>query len=154
MSDSAVFEVSRRSVLGGAAVALAGGVVGWLVARNSAAAKGTAGGAAANGYQFQPSQSGSGRRLVALSSVPVGGGVVVSSAHVVLTRDASGSLHAFSATCTHQGCSVTSVRDGTIRCPCHGSRFDASTGAVVAGPARVPLPAVTVDVTGGVVYAK
>ena len=154
MSEPAGFESSRRAVLGGALVAVFGGVAGWLVARNSAAANGTAGAAAANGYQFQPSQSGQGRRLVALSAVPVGGGVIVQSARVVLTRDDSGALHAFSSTCTHQGCAVTSVRNGTIRCPCHGSRFDAKTGAVVAGPAPAPLPPVTVDVTGGVVYAK
>ena len=153
MSEPTVVDVSRRAVLGGAAVAVVGGVVGWLIARNSAAATGV-GPAAANGYQFQPSQSGKGRRLIALSAVPAGGGVVVSSARVVLTRDAAGSLHAFSAICTHQGCSVTSVRDGTIRCPCHGSRFDANTGAVVAGPAPAPLPTVAVEVTGGVVYAK
>jgi Rieske Fe-S protein len=153
MSEPAVFDVSRRALLGGAAVAVVGGVAGWLVARNSAAANGK-GAAAANGYQFQPSQSGNGRRLVALSAVPVGGGVIVQSARVVLTRDAAGSLHAFSSICTHQGCAVTSVRDGTIRCPCHGSRFDAKTGAVVAGPAPAPLPPVAVDVTGGVVYAK
>ena len=153
MSEPTVVDVSRRAVLGGAAVAVVGGLVGWLMARNSAAANGV-GAAAANGYQFQPSQTGKGRRLVALSAVPASGGVVVQSARVVLTRDAAGSLHAFSAICTHQGCEVTSVRDGTIRCPCHGSRFDAKTGAVVAGPAPAPLPAVAVEVTGGVVYAK
>ncbi|HVI19981.1 MAG TPA: Rieske (2Fe-2S) protein [Gaiellales bacterium] len=154
MSEPTVVDVSRRAVLGGAAVAVVGGLVGWLMARNSAAANGAPGTAAANGYQFQPSRSGKGRRLVALSAVPAGGGVVVQSARVVLTRDAAGSLHAFSAICTHQGCAVTSVREGTIRCPCHGSRFDAKTGAVVAGPAPAPLPAVTVEVDGGVVYAK
>jgi len=154
MSQPTVIEMSRRAVLGGAAVAVAGGVVGWLVSRNSAAAKGTGAPAAANGYQFQPPTSGIGRRLVVLAAVPVGGGVVVPSARVVLTRDAGGSLHAFSALCTHQGCVVTSVRRGTINCPCHGSRFDAKTGAVVAGPAPAPLAPVSVDVTGGVVYAK
>ena len=153
MSEPTVLDVSRRALLGGTAVAVVGGVVGWLVARNSAAANGT-GAAAANGYQFQPSQSGNGRRLVALSDVAAGGGVVVSSARVVVTRDAAGSLHAFSSICTHQGCAVTSVRNGAILCPCHGSRFDAKTGAVIAGPAPAPLPPVTVEVTGGVVYAK
>lgn len=153
MSDQTVVEMSRRAVLGGAAVAALGGIVGWAVARNSAAAKRTVA-AAANGYQFQPPSSGGGRRLVPLASVPVGGGVVVPSARVVLTRDAGGVLHAFSALCTHQGCVVTSVRRGTINCPCHGSRFDAGTGAVVAGPAPAGLAPVTVEVTGGVVYAK
>jgi Rieske Fe-S protein len=154
MNAETPFTLSRRAVLRGASVAVAGGVAGWLVARNSAAAHRSAGVGAANGYQFQPSGSVDARRLVALSAVPIGGGVVVPAARVVLTRDASGSLHAFSALCTHQGCVVTSVRRGTINCPCHGSRFDANTGAVVSGPAPAPLAAVATEVTGGVVYAK
>jgi Rieske Fe-S protein len=160
MTTNVELSVSRRAVLSGASVAVVGGVVGWLLARNSAAANRSGGVGGANGYQYAPPASNgatsgsSGRRLVALSAVPVGRGVVVGSAKVVVTRDSGGEVHAFSSICTHQGCTVTSVRNGTINCPCHGSRFDATTGAVVAGPAPAPLSPVAVDVTGGVVYAK
>jgi Rieske Fe-S protein len=155
MSDVQV-TVTRRAALTGTAVAIVGAVVGWAVARNSAAASGSTTSGAANGYGYVPpaSAAGNGRRLVAESSVPAGGGVVVNGARVVVTRDSGGTLHAFSAVCTHQGCLVSSVRGGTINCPCHGSRFDASTGAVVGGPAPAPLPKVSIDVVGGVIYAK
>ena len=69
---------------------------------------------------------------------------------VVLVRSGD-QVHAFSSTCTHQGCTVAGVTDGVITCPCHGSTFDAATGKVVTGPATRPLPAVQVEVAYGVV---
>jgi Rieske Fe-S protein len=137
--------VSRRAALRGFVLVAVGGVVGYLLAHDSAAARRSSSLAAANGYG--PSSSHTGRPLVAVDQVPSGGGVIVSG--IVVTRDASGTVHAFSATCTHQGCTVNDVRNGVISCPCHGSRFDARTGAVVAGPAPRPLPPVTVQVQGG-----
>jgi Rieske Fe-S protein len=71
---------------------------------------------------------------------------------VVLTKEAGGTVHAFSSICTHQGCPVDKVANGTIQCPCHGSQFDATTGEVVHGPAGRPLPAVAVIVRDGEVY--
>ncbi len=47
-------------------------------------------------------------------------------------------------------CTVATVADGEIDCPCHGSRFNVTDGAVVKGPATQPLPAKTVTVTGDV----
>ncbi|MGZ4664118.1 MAG: Rieske (2Fe-2S) protein [Frankiaceae bacterium] len=86
--------------------------------------------------------------LTTVSAVPPGGGVVLDSANVVVTRDQSGAVHAFSATCTHQGCTVNDVSNEVISCPCHGSQFNADTGAVVQGPATQPLPTVQVSVRG------
>lgn len=137
-------DVSRRSVLRGCVLAVAGGVAGFLVARSSDAAGAKTATAAANGYG--PAAKPANNVLTTVSKVPAGGGVVLSG--VVVTKDASGAIHAFSATCTHQGCTVSSVSGGTINCPCHGSRFNADTGAVVRGPATRPLPTVAVTVQG------
>jgi Rieske Fe-S protein len=86
--------------------------------------------------------------LAATADVPVGGGVVVVDRDVVITQPAAGEFRAFSATCTHQGCAVREVADGTINCPCHGSRFAVEDGSVVAGPASSPLPERAIQVEG------
>jgi Rieske Fe-S protein len=142
-------EVTRRSALTATGAAVVGGVAGFAVARSSGAAKKRSGLAAANAYGDTPSSAG--RALAALAAVPDGGGVVLDKPAVVITRTGS-EVHAFSAVCTHQGCHVDKVSGGTIRCPCHGSRFDASTGEVVSGPASSPLPPVAVTVRNGEVY--
>jgi Rieske Fe-S protein len=80
--------------------------------------------------------------------VPVGAGRVFADAQVVVTQPTRGEFHAFSAICTHQGCAVTEIKDGTITCPCHGSMFDLADGSVVRGPAQEPLPRVQVSVEG------
>jgi len=144
-------QLSRRSVLTGLAVAAAAGAAGYLVAAHSALAR--AGGATAgpNGYGAPPPSSG-GKLLIAVDRVPAGGGVVVAQDGVVVTKSPGRLVHGFSSTCTHQGCTVAAVQGGTINCPCHGSRFNYLTGAVVNGPATRPLPAVAVVVHGGNVY--
>ena len=78
---------------------------------------------------------------------------------VELVRIAPGSggegLVAYSAICTHLGCSVIAQpnAEGHIVCPCHGSMFDPANGArVLHGPAGRPLPSlpITVDSSGEV----
>lgn len=86
--------------------------------------------------------------LVATSEVPVGGGVVLKSEEIVVTQPTAGEFKAFSAICTHQGCLIGSVSDGTITCPCHNSMFSAADGSVSGGPASAPLDAVPVSVSG------
>jgi Rieske Fe-S protein len=46
-------------------------------------------------------------------------------------------------------CIVDQVADGTIDCPCHGSKYSIKDGSVVAGPAPSPLPGASVTVSGG-----
>ena len=61
----------------------------------------------------------------------------------------TGDFVAYSAICTHQGCTVA-YKNGNLACPCHGSVFDPANGAaVVAGPAPRPLPEIPVKVEGG-----
>lgn len=142
--------LSRRSALRGGAVVVLGAVIGFVAARRSDAAKVAEPGAAANGYGPVADAEG-GKALARLTDVPDGGGLVLGGRHVVLTRDGD-SVHAFSSTCTHQGCTVNGVSDGEIRCPCHSSAFDATTGEVVSGPATRALPPVTIEVRDGTVY--
>ncbi len=55
---------------------------------------------------------------------------------------------AASVVCTHRGCEVAlNAREGTLDCPCHGSRFNAN-GSVLNGPAKRPLRRYVVEVTG------
>jgi Rieske Fe-S protein len=143
-------ELSRRSVLNGCAVSAVAGVVGFVAAKNTDAAKPKSANAAANAYGTV--ESGGGKLLAKLDQVPAGGGLILGSDGVVLTHDANGMVQGFSATCTHQGCTVGSIQDGAIVCPCHGSRFDITTGAPVSGPATTALAKVAVVVKGDGVF--
>lgn len=69
------------------------------------------------------------------------GAVIRRGVHqVALYRDGEGGFTAFSARCPHLGCVVRwSPQEKSWDCPCHGSRFDAATGAVLNGPANAPL---------------
>lgn len=125
----------RRTVLQGAALAAAG------------AGLAACGGKSGSAGPAEPMSLG------AASEVPVGGAKLYRDDKVVVSQPKQGTFKAFSAVCTHQGCVVDSVDGTTVSCPCHGSRFDAETGAVVQGPATEPLPAVPVTVTGGTITA-
>ena len=108
-----------------------------------------------------PAQGGSAQRkpkqdakvtgivLGAASEIPVGGGKIYTAAKVVVTQPARGQYRAFSAVCTHVGCIMSEVADGTIDCPCHGSEFKITTGAVVTGPAPAPLPKKQIKIVDG-----
>ena len=86
--------------------------------------------------------------VVAVTEVPVGGGVVITAEKVVVTQPSEGEFKAFDSTCTHQGCQVAEVSDGQIKCPCHGSRYSIEDGSVEGGPAPEPLAEVGVAVEG------
>ena len=70
----------------------------------------------------------------------------------ILIRQSDGSLNAFSAVCTHAGCTV-GYQGGEIVCPCHGGVYSAQTGQVLAGPPPAPLAAKRVVEDGGEIYA-
>ena len=79
------------------------------------------------------------------ADVPVGSGVIVDE--IVVTQPSAGEFKGFSAICTHTGCTVNKVADGTINCPCHGSKFNLD-GSVANGPATKPLESAAVTVQG------
>jgi Rieske Fe-S protein len=83
------------------------------------------------------------------SEIPVGGGKIYTAAKVVVTQPTRGQYNGFSAVCTHVGCIMSQVANGTIDCPCHGSEFKITNGAVVTGPAPSPLPAKQITVADG-----
>ncbi|MGH3679570.1 MAG: Rieske (2Fe-2S) protein [Natronosporangium sp.] len=87
--------------------------------------------------------------LTSAEEVEVGGGVILASESVVVTQPSAGTFKGYSAACTHEGCTVSSVGEGIISCACHGSQFSIEDGSVVNGPATRPLPAVEIREDGG-----
>jgi len=69
-----------------------------------------------------------------------------------VAQPTAGTVVAFSAVCTHLGCTVT-PKGKELDCPCHGSVYDAFTGQVITGPASRPLPSIPVAVRSGQVVA-
>ncbi|MFJ4781148.1 Rieske (2Fe-2S) protein [Streptomyces sp. NPDC088762] len=139
MSDPT--RTARRTVLAAGAATLAGGA---LAACGSDGDAGTAGSGAATtpagSASAAPSTSAAAGKVIAKAAdVPVGGGTVLKEEKLVVTQPTAGSFRCFTAVCTHQGCLVNKVADGTIDCPCHGSKFQATDGAVAQGPATRPL---------------
>ncbi|MEV4428243.1 Rieske (2Fe-2S) protein [Streptomyces sp. NPDC049602] len=89
-----------------------------------------------------------GTTLARTGDVPVGGGKILADKGLVITQPKAGEFKAFSSKCTHQGCAVSSIKDGVIVCPCHQSHFDISDGSVKSGPAPSPLPPEPIQVVG------
>jgi nitrite reductase/ring-hydroxylating ferredoxin subunit len=133
--------ISRRTLLAagsgtalGVAVLAACGGGGGSSAEPSPAPKPSAGGA-----------------LARLADVPVGGAVSAQDASgkpVIVAQPTAGQVVAFSAICTHAGCTVA-PQGKILQCPCHGSTYDLATGKNTGGPAPRPLPELTVKVRGG-----
>lgn len=138
--------VSRRNLLQSAGIAVGAGVLGAV----GYTVYGPGGHDAT--YGSPSSGNGSGTVLAPVADIPDGGGVVLTKSKIVLTRTGN-QIAAFSAVCTHESCLVNSVQNGLISCPCHGSTFDAATGAVRNGPAASPLPTVPVHIVDNSVVA-
>jgi nitrite reductase/ring-hydroxylating ferredoxin subunit len=158
MAEPETARASRRTIVAGAALACVGVACSGLAAGCSTynANNGGVGGAPAQGgaTSSPPSagNAGSGGTgpapLATTSEIPVGGGKVFSAQKVVITQPAAGSFKAFTAVCTHLGCIVDAVANGTIDCPCHGSKYSVKDGSVVHGPAPKPLAPVGIKVEG------
>ncbi|MEV3985004.1 Rieske (2Fe-2S) protein [Nonomuraea sp. NPDC049758] len=88
------------------------------------------------------------KALAGTGDIQVGGGAVFKDQKVVVTQPTEGEFKAFTAICTHAGCTVASVSNGTINCPCHGSKFKIEDGSVADGPADAPLAEKKITVDG------
>jgi Rieske Fe-S protein len=96
------------------------------------------------------SSSSAGQQVAALAEIKVGEAVAakLDGKDVLVSRPTASTAACFSAICTHMGCTVQP--DGTkLVCPCHGSVYDAKTGAVLQGPAPSPLHKIAVTVDNG-----
>jgi nitrite reductase/ring-hydroxylating ferredoxin subunit len=151
-STAAPTAPTRRSVLRGAALAglvapvltaCGGGEAASDTASPSAAASGP--GSATPEASPSPSPTG-----ITTASVAPGQAVLVETggATVILAQPVAGTFKAYDTRCTHQGCKVAPASGLALACPCHGSRFDATTGAVTNGPAKDPLTERAVTVEG------
>jgi Rieske Fe-S protein len=151
-SEPSQTEVTRRVMLRGAAVS---GVALPLLAAcgDDPETAGTpAGGTGSEpGGGASPTGSGETGALASTSDIPVGGGQIIKDQQIVVTQPAEGDFKAFTAVCTHQQCTVTSVQDGIIQCPCHGSQFSVEDGSVQGGPAPAPLEEIPITVEGSTI---
>ena len=152
-SESGVAVSSRRTVLACAGAACAAVLAGCSTYNSNNG--GVAGSQPAQPATSPAAPAGSGSgaaaapaALASTSDVPVGGGKILTDKKIVITQPQAGSFDAFTAVCTHQGCTVGSVAGGTINCPCHGSKFSITNGSVVNGPATSPLAPVSIKVQG------
>ena len=144
-------DLERRTVLQAGGIIVVGGVVAACSSgsgESAGTAAGSTGSTAASGPAASASSAG-GAGVAQVSDIPVGGGVILDDPAVVITQPTEGDIKAFTAVCTHQGCLVSEVVDNEIVCPCHGSRFSATDGSVIQGPAQTPLEPAGVAVEGG-----
>ena len=155
---------SRRSVLRAAGVGGAAAAIGLTAAACGSSSSGSStgssnnnaaagGGSSAAASASSGSGSGGSSLLATTSDVPVDGGKIVNAdGGIVITQPTAGTYKAFTAVCTHQGCTVGSVSDNQITCPCHGSVFSAKDGSVISGPAQAPLAAKSIKVSGTQIF--
>jgi len=171
------FDASRRALLVRGALAAVALTVTGVVGGGVAAAERLLGGEADGGgglasLPSQPTQSTrpsarratpshkppSGTRIGSLGDIAVGHAAAFttpSGRPAVAVRLGERQVVAFSAVCTHAGCTV-GYDSGSrlLACPCHGAEFDPARGAAaVAGPTSIPLPAITLHLaTDGGLY--
>ena len=99
-----------------------------------------------------PNAAPPGREIAKAATVPQGSAVGFrdnSGTPAWLVHETSGDFRAFTAVCTHAGCTVDFSQSAGFVCPCHGGRYDANTGAVIAGPPPSPLTRLNVTVVNG-----
>ena len=139
-------QTTRRAVLGGVAAVGAGALL--AACGGDEPTDSVGGGAASTSGGDGGADSPEGGLLATTDEVPVGGGTVFQKEKVVVTQPTEGDFKAFTAVCTHQGCTVGSVEGDTIQCNCHGSQYDSADGKVRKGPATKALAPKKVTVEG------
>ena len=131
--------IGRRAVIGAGAAGAAGAALVLTGCTTQASSNSSS-----------ASSASAGTKVAALADVPVGKTIStkVGGKAVVVSQPTAGNVVCLSAVCTHEGC-VVSPSGTKLVCPCHGAEFNATTGAVLKGPANKPLPGIAVTVTNG-----
>jgi Rieske Fe-S protein len=90
------------------------------------------------------------------ADLPVGGSLAFSDSvgnPGFALQPKAGTYLAYSAVCTHQGCTVGYDQAANqFACPCHGALFSGASGDVVRGPAKDPLQRYSIAESGGTLY--
>ncbi len=139
-------QTTRRAVLGGVAAVGAGAVLAACGSDEPTDSGG--GGDSSSGGDSGGGDAPASGEIGTTADVPVGGGTVFQKEKVVVTQPTEGDFKAFTAVCTHQGCTVGSVKGDTIQCNCHGSQSNAADGKVKKGPASKALAPKNITVEG------
>ena len=139
-------QTTRRAVLGGVAAVGAGAVL--AACGSDEPTSSTGGGDATADSGSGGGDAPAGGEIGTTADVPVGGGTVFQKEKIVVTQPTEGDFKAFTAVCTHQGCTVGAVNGDTIQCNCHGSQYNASDGKVKKGPAPKALAPKKITVEG------
>jgi thiosulfate dehydrogenase [quinone] large subunit len=159
-------ELDRRNLVAGGAVAVVVGIFALLFGGITAIIGRVIG--ATSGPTNPPAQSrstsppgstatsgaASGTAVGAASSVPVGRGLSFTNptddSPAWVVHPSGNTFVAFSAICTHAGCTVQyDPSNIQFICPCHSGVYDARTGQVLQGPPPAPLPPIPVHVVDG-----
>lgn len=96
-------------------------------------------------------------KVARTEEVPVGTGKVVQAAGKALALfNIGGTFYAVDNRCTHVGGPLGEgeVEGTVVTCPWHGSRFDVTTGQVVAPPARRPVATFSAKVVKDEVFVE
>lgn len=153
--------LSRRTLLAAGVVtagavgvaALAGCSASSKAADTSGAATvGSAGGGSGPGAGGDTSLAAA--SLAKVADIPVGNAIsaTLDGQPILISQPTAGTIVAFTAICTHMGCTV--LPDGKdFQCPCHGSIYNAATGAVIQGPAPAALAKIATHVVDGEVMS-
>jgi len=138
--------MKRRDVLKGGAVT--GALIATGITLSACASEDSGESKSENASEGGSASAAVAAGSIALSDIPVGGGVVIAEPPVVVTQPAAGEVKAFTSICPHQGCKVSDVSNNEIFCACHGSKFSALDASVIQGPAVEGLAAAAVSVDG------
>lgn len=157
-------ELDRRNLVAGGAVAVVVGIFALLFGGITAIIGRAIGGTTSPTTPTNPpaqsrstSGAASGTAVGAASSVPVGHGLSFTNpadgSPAWVVHPSGNTFVAFSAICTHAGCTVQyDPSNIQFICPCHSGVYDARTGQVLQGPPPAPLPSIPVHVADGKIH--